>query len=270
MAGAVAAGLVSVRRVEGHDAALWSAEQSGRGDRRARQSRSSSIAGEAAILVAMFRGLSRAASSSALIVAVAFLSQYLPWAVNPKGLEFSYYFFPSRDLPRPGARAGVLPRARCVAARRGALRFSRWRRSASRSSCRSSPPASASVPTAFAARDVAAVMALSRALAIARANRAMARRDHERARFALQRPKSLPPIGRRDPAFRARRRRVFPRRLRDLRAALLRAAAAAGVRARISPHPRGREPLAVGRDPRHGARADRRRLGVRRLRAASA
>ncbi len=30
-----------------------------------------------------------------MIVAVAFFSQYLPWAVNPKGLEFFYYYFPS-------------------------------------------------------------------------------------------------------------------------------------------------------------------------------
>ena len=29
-----------------------------------------------------------------MIVAVAFFSQYLPWAVNPKGLEFFYYYFP--------------------------------------------------------------------------------------------------------------------------------------------------------------------------------
>jgi dolichyl-phosphate-mannose--protein O-mannosyl transferase len=30
-----------------------------------------------------------------MIVAVGFLSQYLPWAFNPKGLEFSFYFFPA-------------------------------------------------------------------------------------------------------------------------------------------------------------------------------
>ena len=31
----------------------------------------------------------------ALIVVVAFFSEFAPWAVNPKGLEFSYYYFPS-------------------------------------------------------------------------------------------------------------------------------------------------------------------------------
>jgi dolichyl-phosphate-mannose-protein mannosyltransferase len=31
---------------------------------------------------------------NSMIVTVGFFSQYLPWAVNPKGIEFSYYFFP--------------------------------------------------------------------------------------------------------------------------------------------------------------------------------
>jgi dolichyl-phosphate-mannose--protein O-mannosyl transferase len=52
------------------------------------------FAGEAAILVMIFRFVARR-DRGALIVAVAFLSQFLPWAVNPKGLEFSYYYFPS-------------------------------------------------------------------------------------------------------------------------------------------------------------------------------
>ena len=30
-----------------------------------------------------------------LIVAIAFFAQWLPWAINPKGLEFYYYFYPS-------------------------------------------------------------------------------------------------------------------------------------------------------------------------------
>ena len=29
-----------------------------------------------------------------LIVVVAFFAQWLPWAINPKGLEFYYYFSP--------------------------------------------------------------------------------------------------------------------------------------------------------------------------------
>jgi len=51
------------------------------------------IAGEAAILAASWRWIVRR-ESDAMIVAVAFFSQYLPWALNPKGLEFFYYDFP--------------------------------------------------------------------------------------------------------------------------------------------------------------------------------
>ncbi|MGO4870250.1 MAG: phospholipid carrier-dependent glycosyltransferase [Roseiarcus sp.] len=50
-------------------------------------------AGEAAILLAAWRWIvSR--EVDAMIVTVAFFSQYLPWAINPKGLEFFYYYFP--------------------------------------------------------------------------------------------------------------------------------------------------------------------------------
>ena len=52
------------------------------------------FAGEAAILIALWRWLARR-ELDAMIVAVAFFAQWLPWAVNPKGLEFSYYFYPS-------------------------------------------------------------------------------------------------------------------------------------------------------------------------------
>lgn len=51
-------------------------------------------AGEAAILVALFRFVARR-ERDALIVVVGFFSQFLPWMANPKGLEFSYYYFPS-------------------------------------------------------------------------------------------------------------------------------------------------------------------------------
>ena len=51
-------------------------------------------AGEATMLWAGWRALWREDLRAAVIV-VAFLSQWLPWMVNPKGLEFSYYFFPS-------------------------------------------------------------------------------------------------------------------------------------------------------------------------------
>ena len=50
--------------------------------------------GEAAILWTIYAGVIRRARAP-LIVAVAFFAQWLPWAVNPKGLEFYYYFYPS-------------------------------------------------------------------------------------------------------------------------------------------------------------------------------
>jgi dolichyl-phosphate-mannose--protein O-mannosyl transferase len=51
-------------------------------------------AGEAAILAAICRFVAFR-EREALIVAAAFFSQFLPWMANPKGLEFSYYYFPS-------------------------------------------------------------------------------------------------------------------------------------------------------------------------------
>jgi dolichyl-phosphate-mannose--protein O-mannosyl transferase len=51
-------------------------------------------AGEAAILVAAWRWIVRR-EVDAMIVTVGFFAQYLPWAINPKGLEFFYYYFPS-------------------------------------------------------------------------------------------------------------------------------------------------------------------------------
>ena len=50
--------------------------------------------GEVAILVAAWRWLTRRDLDS-MIVAVAFFAQFLPWMINPKGLEFAYYFYPS-------------------------------------------------------------------------------------------------------------------------------------------------------------------------------
>jgi dolichyl-phosphate-mannose-protein mannosyltransferase len=52
------------------------------------------FAGEAAILWTLYAGVLRRARAP-LIVAIAFFAQWLPWAVNPKGLEFYYYFYPS-------------------------------------------------------------------------------------------------------------------------------------------------------------------------------
>ena len=52
------------------------------------------FAGEAAILWTLYAGII-ARARSALIVAILFFAEWLPWAVNPKGLEFYYYFYPS-------------------------------------------------------------------------------------------------------------------------------------------------------------------------------
>ena len=71
-------------------------------------------AGEAAILAAAWRWIARR-DVDAMIVTVAVFSQYLPWAINPKGLEFFYYYFPALlglgpalalAFFRPGARLG--------------------------------------------------------------------------------------------------------------------------------------------------------------------
>ncbi len=50
--------------------------------------------GEAAILLSAWRWIVKR-EVGAMIVTVGFLSQYLPWAINPKGLEFFYYYFPA-------------------------------------------------------------------------------------------------------------------------------------------------------------------------------
>ena len=50
--------------------------------------------GELALMLAIARWLGRRELGPAIVV-VAFFSQFLPWALNPKGLEFFYYFFPS-------------------------------------------------------------------------------------------------------------------------------------------------------------------------------
>jgi dolichyl-phosphate-mannose--protein O-mannosyl transferase len=69
------------------------------------------LAGEAAILWALFAGVVQRARAP-LIVALAFFAQWLPWAVNPKGLEFYYYFYPSLVClgPALALAAGAMPR----------------------------------------------------------------------------------------------------------------------------------------------------------------
>ena len=174
-------------------------------------------AGEAAILVALFRFVARR-ERDALIVVVGFFSQFLPWMANPKGLEFSYLLFSLRSLSGPRSGAGVLPRARAVAGGGGARvsrscgpEFRLLSASARRRRRRRSG-------RLHGAR-VAAVLALSADACHRRANRAMAAFVHDRSRF---RTIELP-----DAADRARRSRLrardggaFPRRFHDLRAAL--------------------------------------------------
>jgi dolichyl-phosphate-mannose--protein O-mannosyl transferase len=50
--------------------------------------------GEIAVFISAWRWIVRRDLDS-MIVTIAFLASFLPWALNPKGLEFSYYYFPS-------------------------------------------------------------------------------------------------------------------------------------------------------------------------------
>ena len=104
--------------------------------------------GEVAILFCLWLWIARR-EINGMIVAVAFFAQYLPWAVNPKGLEFFYYYFPSILCLGPALalaffRGGAAARA---TARRSA--FSSSPRSPSPSSCRSIRRSFRSIPTAL-------------------------------------------------------------------------------------------------------------------------
>jgi len=52
------------------------------------------VFGEGCVLYLLGRWMSTR-DRAAMLVWVAFFSQYLPWMINPKGLEFAFYFFPS-------------------------------------------------------------------------------------------------------------------------------------------------------------------------------
>jgi dolichyl-phosphate-mannose--protein O-mannosyl transferase len=78
--------------VEGPNAATWSAQHPAQAIV-AIVNPLALYAGEAAILLAAWRWIVKR-EGDAMIVTVAFFSQYLPWAINPKGLEFFYYYFP--------------------------------------------------------------------------------------------------------------------------------------------------------------------------------
>jgi dolichyl-phosphate-mannose--protein O-mannosyl transferase len=79
--------------IKGHEVALWTAANPAAAVV-GLANPLVAYAGEAAVLYALFNAVARRERDS-MIVAVAFLAQYLPWAINPKGLEFSYYFYPS-------------------------------------------------------------------------------------------------------------------------------------------------------------------------------
>ncbi len=75
-------------------------------------------AGEAAVLVMAWRWIGRR-EIDGMIVTVGFFSQYLPWALNPKGLEFFYYYFPAVLCLGPALaltlfRGGARPRNRAA------------------------------------------------------------------------------------------------------------------------------------------------------------
>ena len=101
--------------VEGVDAAAWSADNPAQAIV-ALANPLVLYSGEAAILFAAWRWIVRR-EIDAMIVTVAFFSQYLPWALNPKGLEFFYYYFPALLCAGPALalaffRDGARPRNR--------------------------------------------------------------------------------------------------------------------------------------------------------------
>ena len=80
-------------KIPGGDAATWSAAMPAAGVV-AQPNPITTALGEVAIVFALGRWLLRRHLGS-LLVATCFFAQYLPWIINPKGLEFSFYFFPS-------------------------------------------------------------------------------------------------------------------------------------------------------------------------------
>ena len=224
VAASLAPGLVSVR-VQGTRRRLWSDGHSGGGDRRARQSRHR-LLGEIAILL---RSVARAV---ALRTQLAIVAVGLPLAIfavgdNPKGLEFSYYFFPSILCLGPALalfffsrRSGLGSPRRLPPRRRLGFVFFL-------------PVLAAGIGVTPGDLDARTWLPAWRWRRLA----SSAEISHGKAMNApLLPPRRLPAIGRPTLVLRASRR-PSSRRLRDLRAALLRAAAAAGFRARILAFP---------------------------------
>lgn len=68
--------------------------------------------GEIAMGIVALRWLRRR-DSDAMIIAIGFFAQWLPWLVNPKGLEFFYYYFPSVVCLGPAIGAVVFRGSEC-------------------------------------------------------------------------------------------------------------------------------------------------------------
>ena len=85
-------------------------------------------------------------------MALAYFAEWLPWALNPKGLEFYYYFYPSIVCFGPAlalvAQNFAKPWREIFLGATFAAALAMFRPIF----CRSWSPASASVPSAFTAR----------------------------------------------------------------------------------------------------------------------
>ena len=139
-----AAGLVSLPRRRQRPA-----RNGARAIRRRRSSawpiRSSSIAGEAAMLAAAVAWIVRRDADGDDRHGRLFSRNICPWALNPKGLEFFYYYFPSLLCLGPALALAFFRGGRPRIGRRSA--FSSRRRSRSPSSCRFSRRSFLSIPT---------------------------------------------------------------------------------------------------------------------------
>ena len=94
-------------KIPGGDAATWSEAMPAIGIV-ALANPPITLLGECAVLLALWRW-TRTRSLGALLVATAFLAQFLPWIINPKGLEFSFSFFPSLLALPPAIALALAP-----------------------------------------------------------------------------------------------------------------------------------------------------------------
>lgn len=96
-------------QVEGGDAAKWSADNPAQAILGLANPLVLAV-GEIGACVALARWL-RGRDSNAMIIAIGFFAQWLPWLVDPKGLEFSFYYFPSVVCLGPAMGALLFDRA---------------------------------------------------------------------------------------------------------------------------------------------------------------